>query len=355
MENIELTKNFLNSNKILFGFSGILREYCSGKRDFTPVSIEIHPSAKCNHRCSHCSYARRNKKHTSIDRNVMENLITSIIDMNIKAVYFSGGGEPSLYPDLAQYVERLFKNNIEIALLTNGSFLEKTGILDIAYMFNYIAVSVPSVDENTFQDITGTSYLQKILSLPQTIKFAHKEKAPVIGARVVITGKIFREVLTILDVLKDKGFDYVLFKVVRDYEGTGLGITMQEESELKTMISERDPFDDNYTNINNLFSFKSLPVIQKCIINETGLIANVDTDGKVYPNIVEIGHEDFCIGDLNESSLIEIWNSEQHQRVKAASQKKCSAGLCENCRAIAYNHVIQELLNKLPAKVDYFI
>jgi wyosine [tRNA(Phe)-imidazoG37] synthetase (radical SAM superfamily) len=75
--------------------------------------------------------------------------------MKVKAVYFSGGGEPTMYPNITKYIETLYDNGIEVALLTNGSTLEKAGIVDIANMFNYIAVSVPSVTRENFDYITG--------------------------------------------------------------------------------------------------------------------------------------------------------------------------------------------------------
>ena len=69
----------------------------------------------------------------------MEVLIYSVINMGIKAVYFSGGGEPTIYPNIAGYVRKLYENGVEVSLLTNGSLLENAGLIEIANMFNYTA------------------------------------------------------------------------------------------------------------------------------------------------------------------------------------------------------------------------
>lgn len=53
MKEIALTRDLLNSNKIMFHFGKILEEISKGKEDFNPIAIEIHPTAMCNHRCIH--------------------------------------------------------------------------------------------------------------------------------------------------------------------------------------------------------------------------------------------------------------------------------------------------------------
>ena len=101
MKKVELTKNFLNSNKILFHYGKILESIANGQNEYQPIAIEIHPTAVCNHQCIHCSYKERNESRASISKDVMDQLIDSIIKLKVRAVYFSGGGEPTLYPGLA--------------------------------------------------------------------------------------------------------------------------------------------------------------------------------------------------------------------------------------------------------------
>lgn len=330
-----------------------------GEFNFMPWSVEIHPTARCNHKCIHCSYKERNEKRDSIKIEVMNQLINSIVDMKVKGVYFSGGGEPTVYPELIKYIERLYKSGVEVALLTNGTLLEKSGIIDGANMLNYIAISVPSCDQIVFEKITGSKLLNDVLEVPEKIKNLHQEFSPIIGARIVITNLIYKEVDSILQTVKDKKFDYALFKVVRDYEDRGLGLGREEEAYLKNSIIKmkaEEKIDDSFTNLEYIFSFKKdTKYSEKCLTNEMGMIANINTDGKVYPNIIYIGDDDFCIGDINKGSLEEIWNSDNHIKVKVNSNKKWKSKECENCRAISYNQIMDEFLEKVPSEEDPFI
>ena len=350
-----LTNDFLNSNKIMFHFSKILGEYLAGKRNFYPIAIEIHPTVACNHNCIHCSYTTRNQKHKILAPKVMDQLISSITNMGIQAVYFSGGGEPTFYKNIDVYVKRLNLNGVETAIITNGSYFEESGIFDIANCFNYIAISVPSTNREKYTYITGRDNLSKVLAVPYRIKDIYKERSPVIGARVVVTSRISDDIVAIYKDLIANGFDYALFKIVRDYEDRGIGLTQSKQDALKVLIEQnKNVFDGNITNVFNLFEYQSVP-ITRCLMNEIGFIANVDSDGCVFPNIVEIGNEDFCIGNLYNNTLEEIWNSEKHQHVKANSIKKSEAELCKNCRCVSYNFIVNNFLDRLPGKYDSFI
>jgi len=286
----------------------------------------------------------------------MDKLVDSIIHMGIRAVYFSGGGEPTLYPGLYGYIERLCDHGIECSVITNGSCFEQMGLMQVAGRLNYIAVSVPAVSEETYEMITGTRNLEEVLSLPEKIKAVYGEDSPVLGSRIVLTNKNYKDVDAFLRTMKEKSFDYALFKIVRDYEDNGQGLNAEEEEYLKAELAEYKDLDENFTNLKSIFAYRKLPVFQhNCWVNQFGMIANVSTDGKVYPNIVEIDKPEFCIGDLNEQTLQEMWNSDRHQKVKEMSAQKWKNAECKNCRAMAYNQIINETMEKLPAYFDPFI
>lgn len=356
MKNIALSEELLNSSKILFHYGKMLEDVSKGKEDFSPVAIEVHPTAVCNHRCIHCSYKERNENRASLSQEVMERLVDSIIAMNIRAVYFSGGGEPTLYPGLKEYITKLYSNGVECSIITNATAFEEVGLIPIADKLNYIAVSVPGIDDETFRVITGTDNMEKALSLPGKIKEYHKENSPILGSRIVLTNKNYKCVKDFLRIIKEREFDYALFKIVRDYEDNGQGLTKSEEEYLKKEIQECEGLDENFTNLKSIFNYRKLPEFEnKCWTNQFGMIANVSTDGKVYPNIVEIDKEEFCIGNLYEMTLEEMWNSEQHKKVKEISNAKWLSGECKNCRAMAYNNIINHLHQTMPSRFDPFI
>lgn len=64
----------------------------------------------------------------------MNQLVDSIINMGICAVYFSSRGEPTLYPKLTECINKLYVNGVECSIITNGSCFEQMGLILIADM-----------------------------------------------------------------------------------------------------------------------------------------------------------------------------------------------------------------------------
>ena len=79
-----------------------------------------------------------NEKDEIPEPKMME-IIEDIIEMKVKAVTFSGGGEPFLYKPLLKVVRRLTDSSVQFAALSNGSRLD--GELAEAFA-NHAAIAV---------------------------------------------------------------------------------------------------------------------------------------------------------------------------------------------------------------------
>jgi len=123
----------------------------------SPLHIRIKPTNICNHNCWYCAYRKDNIQlgkdmviQNQIPREKMMELIDDFIDMGLKALTFSGGGDPFCYPYLLEAVRRLSKTDIRFASLTNGSRL--TG--EIAEIFAqkgaWIRVSMDGWDSASY-------------------------------------------------------------------------------------------------------------------------------------------------------------------------------------------------------------
>lgn len=354
-----LTDDFLNPKKIVYPLANYLLPYLNGENNFYPWAVEIHPTAKCNHRCIHCSYKERNESRVEMAQDIFNNLVDSLIKLKVRGVYFSGGGEPCTYKNLGNAVKKFKENGVEVALVTNGTLFEKSGMIDFAQYLNYIAVSVPSCQSEMYKKITGVELVEEVLSLPSKIKNKCGNASPIVGARVVVTNLIAKEVPDILKTLQDKNYDYALFKIVRDYEDRGLGLSEDMVAELKKEIDflqNAGMIDPKFTNLNKIFSYrKPYNTDGLCHVNNMGLLAAVTPEGDVYPNISEIGNEKFKIGNLTQKNFEEIWNSPKHVEVKNISNEQWKEGICKNCRAISYNVQMNNLLVGYPKEEDPFV
>ena len=85
----------------------------------SPIVIDIDPITLCNLSCPHCiSSSLLNQK--SFSRDKLIELSNDFIELKIKAVIITGGGEPLLNKYISEFICKLFTNNIAVGLVTNG-------------------------------------------------------------------------------------------------------------------------------------------------------------------------------------------------------------------------------------------
>ncbi len=122
-----------------------------------PLHVRIKPVNACNHRCSYCAYlephlelgAEMNKKDI-IPWPKMQEIIEDLVAMEVKAVTFSGGGEPFLYQHLAECVDRLTAGGVKVASLTNGSRLTGDVARAFAAKATWLRVSIDGWDDESY-------------------------------------------------------------------------------------------------------------------------------------------------------------------------------------------------------------
>ncbi|MBG0791671.1 MAG: radical SAM protein [Desulfovibrionaceae bacterium] len=129
-----------------------------------PLHIRLKPINACNHGCRYCAYradalqlGKDMRVSDSIPRDRMMAIIEDIIDMGVKGVTFSGGGEPLFYPHMAEVLRRLVDSPVKFATLTNGGLL--TG--EVAEMFalhgSWVRVSMDGWDNASYTRYRGVS------------------------------------------------------------------------------------------------------------------------------------------------------------------------------------------------------
>ena len=125
----------------------------------SPIHIRIKPTNICNHKCYYCSYRvdkiqlGKHMKMDSIPKDKMIEICEDIETMGVRAVTFSGGGEPLCYPHINEFIQRLV--NVRLAMLTNGELLKGEKARLIAQRFDWIRVSLDGWDNQSYCKYRG--------------------------------------------------------------------------------------------------------------------------------------------------------------------------------------------------------
>ncbi|MBI5234380.1 MAG: radical SAM protein [Deltaproteobacteria bacterium] len=338
-------KRLLSSEKFVPVYA--IRKGLDGER-LGPFSVELHWTSACNHGCTHCSYGLRRVTRERLSDAEIINLIRDIASLGTKAVYLSGGGEPTLVNGWHRYASLLMDAGIEVALITNGSLL-KQGHRTVLRRMNYIAISVYSTDKERYERITGGSAFDKQFSLPSWIKDGGSRA--VVGARCVLNSINFMDTVSIYREAQNAGYDYVIFIPAVDYEKRGVGLKEAETAELKGILGAHSgEFDRARTNINTLFGqgmsyyetsdYRSPSGFDSCKAIQVRANAFVNYDGAVYTCQPHIGREGYSLGNIKHGPFARLWNSKRHREVLCLLNHEFSSGLCKNCRSIAFNKAV---------------
>lgn len=92
--------------------------------DFAPVLVEISPSNLCNAKCPTCWYvvADEKQKHTKDYMNfaLLLGALDDFESMGVEAVTWTGGGDPSIYPQINEAIDAAHAHGLRQAIFTNG-------------------------------------------------------------------------------------------------------------------------------------------------------------------------------------------------------------------------------------------
>jgi len=88
--------------------------------DLAPISINLDLTTACNYRCDHCiDWDILNSRHKHVEAELRRS-VERMAGRGLKSVILIGGGEPTLYPGFAGFVEFLKGLGLQVAIVSNG-------------------------------------------------------------------------------------------------------------------------------------------------------------------------------------------------------------------------------------------
>ena len=118
----------------IFNHPAKLQSFSEGKIA-PPIYVRVKPTNVCNHHCYYCAYDSNSP--SGVDRTLqlpkekaME-ILDDFKEMGVKAVTYSGGGEPLVYPHIIEMMKKTLDYGIDLSMITNGQNLngEKAELL----------------------------------------------------------------------------------------------------------------------------------------------------------------------------------------------------------------------------------
>ena len=165
--------------------------------------IEIDPSNACNHSCPFCisGHIHFSKfKGTEFfnraimgEKNLM-NLSKEIVKMDIQAINWTGGGEPTMNPHLKKAIKFIRENSkIKMGMFSNGTMLKKFDMFEeLVKSLTWIRISLDAGNEESYNKLRVTNknndFKTVIENINKLIKVKKKTNSNMcIGVGFVVT------------------------------------------------------------------------------------------------------------------------------------------------------------------------
>lgn len=317
-----------------------------------PLHIRIKPTNICNHNCSYCAYRVDNLQlgkdmvsRDFIPRDKMLEIIDDLEEMKVRAVTFSGGGEPFCYPYLKDAALRLIKSKISFATLTNGSLLSG----EIAELFSrhatWVRISIDGWDNLSYSRYrrVGEGEFSKVI---QNIRRFKKIGGNCyLGISLVVNKHNASHIYGLTMLLRDSGADSVkispcivsnkgeenndyhrrIFRIVKKQIAQALGKANKKGFEI---------FDSYHTQLGSFDKpYSWCPYLQ--------ILPVIGADLNIYPcQDKAYNLDEGLVGSIKKTRFQEFWLSDKNKFFKINPSKVCN----HHCVANEKNRMILEYL-----------
>jgi len=313
------------SNLKIFHFDSKLKDMMDGNLS-APLHIRLKPMNKCNHSCNYCCY--RTKKlflselfdeADQIPWPKMKELISDFTEMGVKAVTFSGGGEPLAYSHIVESVELLAKGEIKIATLTNGSFLDGKIAEAFGQHASWVRVSMDAADAKNYARIRSVD-LNEFDKVCKNIHHFSKTKSKncELGVNFIVSRGNHKDVYKFLKLMKDLGINHVKVSEcvistkgeenIDYYKNIGHIVKDQIHRAFTDLVDKDFGIVDKFCHFdekdNNYFKgYTQCPMIQCLIV--------VASDQNVYTCQDKAYTTSGKVGSIRNQSFHKLWNSQK--------------------------------------------
>lgn len=289
-----------------------------------PVHVRIKPINHCNHDCWYCAY-RADGLTLGEGMNVadaiapakMDEIIGDLIGMGVKAVTFSGGGEPLLYKPLPDAIERLATGGVRVGALSNGSNLQGRVAEAFARHATWLRISVDAWDDASYVAARKVRHGDFTRLLDNIGAFAARGSRCTLGISFIVGHDNASHIAEAAALFKAAGVDHmkVTGVVVGDdatannrYHAAIKAEVARQIEQARTLADESFTILDHYHELETLFdkTYTSCPSLR--------FLTVIGADGMVYACQDKAYIAGGALGSIKDRSFREFWFSEENRR-----------------------------------------
>ncbi|MBF0368834.1 MAG: radical SAM protein [Magnetococcales bacterium] len=289
-----------------------------------PVHIRIKPTNRCNHDCWYCCYkvshlnlGEKMVEEDAIPEDKMHEIADDLVAMGVKAVTFTGGGEPLLYKPLPEIITRLAEGGVGVAAITNGSNLKGRVAQALASHATWVRISVDGWDDESYRKARGIQGKPFTDLLDNMTAFAKQQSDCVLGVSFIVTRENHPHLLEACTQFKEAGASHVKLSgvVVANSGGENNRYHQEIAPAVQAEIQRAQALtDDRFQLINHVHELEErfdkhytrCPFLQ--------FLTVIGADQNVYTCQDKAYTTSGLLGSIRERSFKDYWFSEENRQ-----------------------------------------
>jgi MoaA/NifB/PqqE/SkfB family radical SAM enzyme len=318
-----------------------------------PRYVRIKPTNRCCHDCEFCVYKTDfsgmhetfNKKDEIFPFDLM-GILRSLDRMGIKAITFSGGGEPLIHPSIDDALNFTREAGIRYSVITNGQALTpKIGA--ILSKASWVRISADYHNEEGFRSSGRGNQFDK--TIENIINFAAlRNKSCELSMNFIVTHNNCHTLYDAAKFWRDVGVDTIRFSPVwiKNFDLYHKGVRPAAEAQIDIAKSQ---LDGNGFTIQSGYQTQSLAEERdyvRCYWQE--VVPVIGADMNVYRCHNTAYSADGLLGSIKDRDFGDMWFGEEtEKRIREFNALNC----VHQCANDKKNKFVHELFS---CRGDYF-
>ena len=314
-----------------------------------PITVEWHLSNICTHNCPHCTF-KNLPKGDLFDYALVDDVICDLREMGVKAIVYSGGGEPLEYDYSNSVFTKAHLAGIEQGLITNGKELWDLTIRKaIVENLSWCRISVDAVGQKTYTKTHGVDdgFEALLRNIVELVKLRRKVKSKTkIGVSFLLTEDNYLDLKEAAYMFSQSGVDYFQVKplVVKNAPEVN---PFWRGMLYNSLISLQDYETGDYKIYIQGHKFRDVLTkasLKFCKCHGHPFYPVITPSGKVYVCCMMIGREDCLYGTITKTKRFkDIWDSEIRYKIgKSVGVNHCPI----NCKLAETNKTLEAIFLK---------
>ena len=300
-----------------------------------PIRVQLVLSDLCNQDCSFCAYRMEGYSSNELffQRDELDNIVSrnpkrmltaekalevvrDCKEMGVKAIELTGGGEPTVHPQIDDVIRLVKESGMDVGLVTNGVRLKPSTIALMAQrgVESWIRISIDAGTPETYSHIRRVSaahwdQVWKNIELAVAMRQAVPDSPLVLSVSFILTKENWHEVRLAAERARDAGVDS--FRVAPMFQNEGAAyfdrFSTQAQNicnELKSLVTPRFAVHSQLMKrIGELIAGR--PTESNCLYQRAATY--VAADMNVYRCCVNAYNELGKLGSIANQSFRQVW------------------------------------------------